>query len=87
MAKFIEVETYFQGHSHIEILNIDDIGHISVGPNLIFLKTPYADGSNKARVSSETIEKLEKLLEVVEVDDAFVASVVIGIKGKATLHG
>lgn len=69
MAKFIEVETYFQGHSHIEILNIDDIGHISVGPNLILLKTPYADGSNMARVSSKTIEKLEKLLEVVEVDD------------------
>ena len=68
MAKFIEVETYFQGHSNIEILNIDDIGHISVGPNLIFLKTPYADGSKIARVSSETIEKLEKLLEVVEVE-------------------
>lgn len=69
MAKFIEVETYFQGHSYIEILNIDDIGHISVGPNVIFLKTPYADGSNMASVSSETIEKLGKLLEVVEVDD------------------
>lgn len=68
MAKFIEVETYSQGHSHIEILNIDDIGHISVGPNLIFLKTPYADGSNIARVSSETIEKLMDILEVKEVE-------------------
>lgn len=67
MAKFIEVETYFQGHSHIEILNIDDIGHISVGPNLILLRTPYADGSNKARVSSKTIEKLMDILEVKEV--------------------
>nr|DAV85140.1 MAG TPA: hypothetical protein [Caudoviricetes sp.] len=67
MVKFIEVETYFQGHSHIEILNIDDIGHISVGPNLIFLKTPYADGSNMARVSSKTIEKLMDILEVKEV--------------------
>lgn len=67
MAKFVEIETYYQGHSHIEILNIDDIGHIGVGPNLIFLKTPYADGSNIARVSSETIEKLKKLLELVEV--------------------
>lgn len=36
MAKFIEIETFFQGHSHIEILNVEDIGHISVGPNLIF---------------------------------------------------
>lgn len=68
MAKFIEVETYFQGHSHIEILNIDDIGHISVGPNLICLKTPYADGSNMARVSSKTIEKLMDILEVKEVE-------------------
>lgn len=68
MAKFIEVETYFQGHSHIEILNIDDIGHISVGPNLIFLKTSYADGSNMARVSSKTIEKLMDILEVKEVE-------------------
>lgn len=68
MAKFIEVETYFQGHSHIEILNIDDIGHINVGPNLIFLKTPYADGSNMARVSSKTIEKLMDILEVKEVE-------------------
>lgn len=38
MAKFIEIETYYQGFSHVEILNIDDIGHISVGPNVIFLK-------------------------------------------------
>lgn len=68
MAKFIEVETYFQGHFHIEILNIDDIGHISVGPNFIFLKTPYADGSNMTRVSSETIEKLTDILKVKEVE-------------------
>lgn len=68
MAEFIEIETYFQGNSDIEILNISDIGHISVGPNIIFLKTPYADGSNMARVSSETIKKLMDILEVKEVE-------------------
>ena len=68
MAEFIEIETYFQGNSDIEILNISDIGHISVGPNIIFLKTPYADGSNRARVSSETIKKLMDILEVKEVE-------------------
>lgn len=67
MDNFVEIETWYQGHSHIEILNIDDIGHISVGPNIIFLKTPYADGSNMANVSSETIEKLMDILEVKEV--------------------
>lgn len=69
MAKFIEIETWYQGHSHIEILNIDDIGHISVGPNRIFLKTPYADGSNMTTVSSETIEKLMDILEVKRWDN------------------
>lgn len=69
MAKFVEVETWYQGHSHIEILNIDDIGHISVGPNLILLRTPYADGSNMARVSSKTIEKLMDILEVKRWDN------------------
>lgn len=68
MNKFVEIETWYQGHSCIEIFNIDDIGHISVGPNIIFLKTPYADGSNMARVSSETIEKLMDILEVKKVE-------------------
>ena len=66
MAKFIEIETFYQGHSDIEILNVDDIGHISVGPNCIFLKTPYANGSNMATVESETIEKIMDILEVKE---------------------
>lgn len=69
MNKFVEIETWYQGHSLIEILNIDDIGHITVGPNIISLKTPYADGSNMARVSSETIEKLMDILEVKRWDN------------------
>lgn len=69
MAKFIEIETFLQGHSHIEILNVEDIGHISVGPNLIFLKTPFSDGSNRVSVSSETIDKLKHILNVEEVQD------------------
>lgn len=68
MAKFIEIETFLQGHSHIEILNVEDIGHISVGPNLIFLKTPFADGSNRVSVSSGTIDKLKHILNVEEVE-------------------
>lgn len=68
MAKFIEIETFFQGHSHIEILNVEDIGHISVGPNLIFLKTSFSDGSNRVSVSSETIDKLKHILNVAEVE-------------------
>lgn len=69
MAKFIEIETFLQGHSHIEILNVEDIGHISVGPNLIFLKTPFCNGSNMVSVSSETIDKLKHILNVAEVEE------------------
>lgn len=69
MAKFIEIETFFQGNSHIEILNVEDIGHISVGPNLIFLRTHFSDGSNRVSVSSETIDKLKHILNVEEVKE------------------
>lgn len=44
------------------ILNVDDIGHISIGPNIIFVKTPFADGTNRIYVRPETIEQLEKIL-------------------------
>lgn len=44
------------------ILNVDDIGHISIGPNIIFVKTPFADGTNRIYVRTETIERLEKIL-------------------------
>lgn len=69
MNKFVEIETWYQGHSRIEILNIDDIGRIAVGPNIIFLKTPYADGSNMTSVSSETIKKLMDILEIKRWDN------------------
>lgn len=69
MAKFIRVTNIAQGIDTDTILNVDDIGHISIGPNIIFVKTLFADGTNRIYVRSKEIEKLEKILEVVEVDD------------------
>ena len=62
MAKFIRVTNIAQGHDVDTILNVDDIGHISVGPNVIFVKTPFADGTNRIYVRSKEIEQLEKIL-------------------------
>lgn len=62
MAKFIRVTNIAQGVDMDTILNIDDIGHISIGPNTIFVKTPFADGTNRIYVRTEEIEKLEKIL-------------------------
>nr|UVY30926.1 MAG: hypothetical protein [Bacteriophage sp.]UVY36259.1 MAG: hypothetical protein [Bacteriophage sp.]DAR69473.1 MAG TPA: hypothetical protein [Caudoviricetes sp.] len=62
MAKFIRVTSIAQGIDVDTILNIDDIGHISIGPNIIFVKTPFADGTNRIYVRSKEIEQLEKIL-------------------------
>lgn len=62
MAKFIRVTNIAQGIDTDTILNVDDIGRISIGPNIIFVKTPFADGTNIIYVSSKEIEKLEKIL-------------------------
>lgn len=62
MAKFIKVTNIDQGIDIDTILNIDDIGHITIGPNIIFVKTPFADGTNRIYVRSKEIEKLEKIL-------------------------
>lgn len=62
MAKFIKVTNIDQGIDIDTILNIDDIGYITIGPNIIFVKTPFADGTNRIYVRSKEIEKLEKIL-------------------------
>ena len=62
MVKFIRVTNIDQGIDIDTILNVDDIGHISIGPNVIFVKTPFANGTNRICVSTEEIKKLEKFL-------------------------
>ena len=68
MAKFIRVTNITQGIDIDTILNVDDIRHISIGPNIIHVKTPFADGTNRIYVSSKEIEQLENIL-LGEVND------------------
>lgn len=67
MAKFIKISTLYRGSVEEIILNVDDISNIHIGAKVISIRTPFLDGSNMLSVTEETIEKLEKLLEVVEV--------------------
>lgn len=69
MTKFIRVTNIAQGIDMDMILNVDDIGHIAIGPNIIFVKTPFADGTNRIYVRTETIERLEKILLEGESND------------------
>ena len=69
MAKFIKINTLYRGSIEERILNTDDISNIHIGANMISMRTKFLDGSNNLSVTEETIKKLEKVLEVVEVDD------------------
>lgn len=68
MAKFIKINTLYRGSIEERILNVDDISNIHIGANMISMRTPFLDGTNNLSVTEETVEKLEKLLEVVEVE-------------------
>lgn len=69
MAKFIKINTLYRGSVEERILNVDDISNIHIGANMISMRTPFLDGTNNLSVTEETVEKLKKFLEVVEVDD------------------
>lgn len=69
MGKFIKINTLYRGYTEEIILNTDDISNIHIGANMISMRTPFLDGSDNLSVTEETIKKLEKVLEVVEVDD------------------
>lgn len=69
MGKFIKINTLYRGYTEEIILNTDDISNIHIGANMISMRTPFLDGSDYLSVTEETIKKLEKVLEVVEVDD------------------
>lgn len=63
MGKFVKIMALYKGFDEETILNVDDIARVIVGPNIVVLKTPHADGSNQISVKSETIKELEKFLE------------------------
>lgn len=68
MGKFIKINTLYRGYTEEIILNTDDISNIHIGANMISMRTPFLDGSDNLSVTEETIKKLEKVLEVVEVE-------------------
>lgn len=68
MAEFIKINTLYRGSVEEMILNMDDISNIHIGAKVISIRTPFLDGSNNLSVTEETIKKLERILEVVEVE-------------------
>lgn len=66
MAKFIRIQTCEQGNTHDELINIEDISRIALGPNLLFLRTPYGNGEYRHSITQKSVDKLLKVLDIVE---------------------
>ena len=65
MAKFVKIQTCEQGNTHDELINIEDISRIALGPNLLFLRTPYGNGEHRHSITQKSVDKLLKVLEVI----------------------
>lgn len=65
MAKFVRIQTCEQGHTHDELINIEDISRIALGPNLLFLRTPYGNGEHRHSITQKSVDKLLKVLDIV----------------------
>ena len=65
MAKFVQIQTCEQGHTHDELINIEDIIRIALGPNLLFLRTPYGNGEHRQSITQKSVDKLLKVLDIV----------------------
>lgn len=68
MTKFVEIIIWKQGYDEQVIINVDDIARLSEGPNILTLKTPFADESFDRSISSETADKLRKILNIETID-------------------
>lgn len=68
MTKFVEIIILKHGYDEQVIINVDDIARLSEGPNILTLKTPFADGSFVRSISSETADKLRKILNIETID-------------------
>lgn len=66
MAKFVQIQTCYRGNIEDELINIEDISHIALGPNLLFLRTPYGNGEHRHSITQESVDKLLKVLDIVE---------------------
>lgn len=58
MAKFFKVDTRFQGETFPEIINLDSIVRIAIGPEIVFLSGVSDSTVSKVYLTSESMTKL-----------------------------
>ena len=65
MAEFIQIQSCYRGIVENELINIEDISHICLGPNILFLRTPYSAGERHISITKDSVDKLLKELDIV----------------------
>lgn len=66
MAKFFKVDTRFQEETFPEIINLDNISRIAIGPDIVFLSGISDSSVSKVYLTSESMHKLLKHLDMEE---------------------
>ena len=66
MAKFVEIQSCYRGHIEYELVNIDDISRIGLGPNILFLRSPYSSTERQISITQKSVDKLLNVLDIVE---------------------
>lgn len=62
MTKFVKIQSCYRGNT----INIDDISRICLGPNILFLRTPYNLGEHHISITQNSVDKLLKVLDIIE---------------------
>ena len=65
MAKFVRIQICDSEHTHDELINIEDISRIALGPNLLFFRTPYGNGEHRHSITQKSVDKLLKVLDII----------------------
>lgn len=64
MAKFIQIQTCYRGNVEDELININDIGRVILGANILFLRTPDGLGRHNLSITQDSVDKLLKVLDI-----------------------
>lgn len=64
MAKFLKVDTRYQGEIFPEIINLDNISRIAIGPEIVFLSGVSDSTVSKVYLTSESMTKLLMHLDI-----------------------
>ena len=69
MAKFVRIQICDSDHTHDELINIEDISRVSLERRVLFLRTPHGNGNYNHNITQESVDKLQKVLDIVEEEE------------------